>query len=138
MLCVALAVAAPAWAQSPESPTQRSAAVDPGDYGSVYLWIGHWINDCVDVLVAGGALGDLSPLVQPYRRIDVAARSSRRSRVRGFHRRNGTGSTRSSVSCIGVGTETAPSAVSHVQATGPGAVPGDVHGLAQKGPGAAS
>ncbi len=43
MLCVALAVAAPAWAQSPVAPARESAGVDPGDYGSVYLRMGHWI-----------------------------------------------------------------------------------------------
>ncbi|MHC4138212.1 MAG: hypothetical protein ACYS0K_25030, partial [Planctomycetota bacterium] len=52
---------------------QTATGRDPGDYGSVYLRMGHWIYDYVDVLVARGALGDLSPLVQPYRRIDVAA-----------------------------------------------------------------
>jgi hypothetical protein len=42
---------------------QTAATGDPG----------HWIYEYVDVLVARGALGELSPLVQPYRRIDVAA-----------------------------------------------------------------
>ncbi len=72
LLCVALGIlgllAGPAhgWAQT-------ATSADPGDYGSVYLRLGHWIYDYVDLLVARGALDELSPFVQPYRRIDVAA-----------------------------------------------------------------
>lgn len=39
---------------------------------SPYLSLGHWAYDYVNLLVARGRLGDLMPLVQPYRRVDVA------------------------------------------------------------------
>lgn len=43
-----------------------------GGIGSPYLSLDHWAYDYLDVLVARGRLPRLSPLVQPYRRIEVA------------------------------------------------------------------
>ncbi len=40
---------------------------------SQYLSLDHWAYGYVDLLVARGQLADLSPLLQPYRRIDIAA-----------------------------------------------------------------
>lgn len=50
------------------------------EQGSPYLPLGHWAYDYIDVLVARGKLPDLPPLVQPYRRIDVA-KSLRKTRA---------------------------------------------------------
>ena len=43
-----------------------------GLQGSTYLPLRHWAYDYINVLVARGRLTDLPPLVQPYRRLDVA------------------------------------------------------------------
>ncbi|NIR46580.1 MAG: hypothetical protein GWN99_19220 [Gemmatimonadetes bacterium] len=42
-------------------------------YGSRYLELSNWSYRYIELLVARGRLGGLSPLVQPYRRADVAA-----------------------------------------------------------------
>lgn len=44
-----------------------------GGIGSPYLSLDHWAYDYVNLLVARGRLPRLSPLVQPYRRVEVAA-----------------------------------------------------------------
>ena len=40
--------------------------------GSTYLTLEQWAYDYIDILIARGRLTDLAPLVQPYRRLDVA------------------------------------------------------------------
>ncbi|MGH7545425.1 MAG: hypothetical protein ACREKI_04505, partial [Gemmatimonadota bacterium] len=71
--CVTLAAApAPAAAQTPAEQTQTFPA-EARRHASPYLSLGHWAYDYLDVLVARGRLDGLSPLVQPYRRVDVAA-----------------------------------------------------------------
>ncbi len=70
-----MASAAPASAaQSRATGTQRGAErPDPRNHASPYLSLDHWAYDYLNVLVARGRLAGLSPLVQPYRRIDIAA-----------------------------------------------------------------
>ncbi len=52
---------------------QQDIAEDNGrQYASPYLSLGHWAYDYIDLLVARGLVRGLPPLVQPYRRIDVA------------------------------------------------------------------
>lgn len=46
---------------------------EASEYSSVYLPLGHWVYDYLDVLIARGRINSLSPLVRPYRRIDIAA-----------------------------------------------------------------
>jgi hypothetical protein len=70
-LAVLVALASPAAAQTPQS-SQSSLADRAASAGSAYLPLGHWIYDYVDLMVTRGRLAGLSPLVQPYRRIDIA------------------------------------------------------------------
>ncbi len=55
------------------APTDGNAGSTAHAYGSTYLRLGHWVYDYIDLLVARGVIDELSALVQPYRRIDVAA-----------------------------------------------------------------
>jgi hypothetical protein len=50
----------------------RAQTLSPSTVSSHYLYMGHWAYRYVDLLVARGRLTSLQPLVQPYRRIDVA------------------------------------------------------------------
>lgn len=51
---------------------QEAEADEALDWGSTYLPLGHWAYDYINVLIARGRLTDLPPLVQPYRRLDIA------------------------------------------------------------------
>lgn len=62
-------VSAPAYAQQ-DSNADISAS--PTLYSSTYLPLGHWAYDYINTLIARGRLKDLPPLVQPYRRLDIA------------------------------------------------------------------
>ncbi|NIN11944.1 MAG: hypothetical protein GTO61_11185, partial [Gemmatimonadales bacterium] len=65
----------PAWGapQQASPASQQTGERDSGrQYVSPYLSLSHWIYDYIDLLVARGRITTLSPLVQPYRRIDVA------------------------------------------------------------------
>lgn len=55
---------------SPAAPQQRGQEVPFA--ASHYLYVGHWAYRYIDLMVARGLLPELQPLVQPYRRIDVA------------------------------------------------------------------
>jgi hypothetical protein len=56
-----------------QAPAGRQEARPERSYGSAYLPLGHWIYGYLNTLIARGRVTGLSPLVQPYRRIDVAA-----------------------------------------------------------------
>ncbi len=74
VLLLLLLAARPGLAQRPGAaagPGGQEAAGEPS-YGSPYLPLGHWIYGYVNALIARGRLEGLSPLVQPYRRIDIA------------------------------------------------------------------
>ena len=58
-------------AQSPDTITP-SGRDDTRFYSSRYLALDNWSYAYVNALIARGRLTDLSPLMQPYRRIDVA------------------------------------------------------------------
>jgi hypothetical protein len=75
---VALSVALAAWASplAAQTPTADTPPPDsPGQrfYASRYLELENWAYPYIDLLVARGRLKGLSPLIRPYRRIDVAA-----------------------------------------------------------------
>ncbi len=81
MRAITLALVLAAWLVTPAiaAPQRRSSEPYLPDqdatrqYASPYLSLGHWVYDYVDLLVARGRVRGLSPLVQPYRRVDVAA-----------------------------------------------------------------
>jgi len=53
---------------------QKQEASSPADrfYSSAYLPLGHWAYPLLDNWVASGRITELDPLIQPYRRIEVA------------------------------------------------------------------
>lgn len=77
---IVLLVASIYWGARPASlaaqgsaPRERDERTrDAGSYASTYLPLDHWIYEYLDVLIARGAVNSLSPLVRPYRRIDIA------------------------------------------------------------------
>ena len=56
----------------PDSRSKQVGLAGVLPQGSVYLTLDHWAYGYIDVLIARGTLKNLSPLIQPYRRIDVA------------------------------------------------------------------
>ena len=81
---VAFVLVAVIGAELPAQQTGMASAQSSETYldGSPYLSLGHWVYDYVNVLIARGRLSDLQPLVQPYRRIDVARALLRAERER--------------------------------------------------------
>lgn len=66
-----------------ERPARNSTDERAADsYSSVYLPLGHWVYDYLDLLIARGRINSLSPLVRPYRRIDIAEAVLRAERDR--------------------------------------------------------
>jgi hypothetical protein len=59
-------------AQEPGERDRDERARDAGSRSSTYLPLDHWIYEYLDVLIARGSIVSLSPLVRPYRRIDIA------------------------------------------------------------------
>jgi hypothetical protein len=57
-----------------------SATPSTWTIGSRYLSLGHWAYDYLDLLIARGSFQGLALLVQPYRRIDIAAAIARAER----------------------------------------------------------
>ncbi|UCF19446.1 MAG: hypothetical protein JSU87_16225 [Gemmatimonadota bacterium] len=69
-----LAISGDALGQTRSAGAESEGDSDPTRfYSSAYLPLDHWAYRYVDVLVARGALEGLSPFVQPYRRLDIAA-----------------------------------------------------------------
>jgi hypothetical protein len=73
LLALLISLAGPNAARAQQGVGRASVAERASSLGSTYLPLGHWIYDYVNVLVARGRLRDLGRLVQPYRRIDIAA-----------------------------------------------------------------
>ncbi len=72
-LWLALGLGSLAAAPRTASPAQGTeSALNPIFYGSTYLPLGDWTYKYIDLLIARGRLPGLQPLVQPYRRLDVA------------------------------------------------------------------
>lgn len=65
---------APAEASAETEDSQQEAPPSPADrfYSSTYLPLGHWAYPLVDKWVASGRVTALDPLLQPYRRIEIA------------------------------------------------------------------
>ncbi len=59
-------------AQTARPRSQAPAEAEVASISSAYLSLDHWIYGYANVLVARGVMSGLSPLVQPYRRIDIA------------------------------------------------------------------
>lgn len=80
--CVlALLVAAPRPVPGQEPPA-AAAAPRARDLASPYLPLGHWAYPALDLWVARGEIVSLSPLVKPWRRIEIAAALRRLDRER--------------------------------------------------------
>ena len=73
LLALLISLAGPAAAQAQQTVGSTGVAERAASLGSTYLPLGHWVYDYVNVLVARGRLSELGRLVQPYRRIDIAA-----------------------------------------------------------------
>ena len=72
-VALVVAITGHAQAQSPPPGDQRGYEREARGRGSAYLELGHWAYDYIDRLVARGRVSGLSPLLQPYRRVDIAA-----------------------------------------------------------------
>lgn len=72
VLASALALAFSAGALSAQTSMVEGEESGRRFYASRYLELGHWSYPYLDLLVARGRLSGLAPLVEPYRRVDVA------------------------------------------------------------------
>ncbi len=57
---------------SPVTAGGQSNSTEPAFFESPYLYLRHWAYPYVDLLLERGVIEGLSPVVRPYRRIDVA------------------------------------------------------------------
>lgn len=82
LACLSVSTPLPALAQDSESAEQETASTRDADaprapkkpfFASPYLPLGSWEYPILDYWISAGRIHSLSPFVQPYRRIEVAA-----------------------------------------------------------------